>query len=320
MIMTVHDHPPNPSARSHGPVEILKAIKGQTLADHLAVHSLPDYQPLKTFLPDEDILMIEEEEERKVGEWTLFFDGATNSKGSGVGAILYSPNDVPIPISRRLAFQCTNNVAKYEACIAGLRDAIILNVKKLRVFNDLQFIINQTNGDWRTKDEKLIPYHVYLENLTEEFEEIMFSYMPRAKNQFADALTTLTSMLEIPKGAAEWELTVELQEELAFCLQIDEVESSPNNQSWYIDIKEYLEHQKFLERVTSTDRCTIQRLVAQFTITGGIFYMWSFNQVLICYVDEIETAQIMSEVHEGLCGPHMNGQMMAKKILRLGYY
>ncbi|XP_058082367.1 uncharacterized protein LOC131230460 [Magnolia sinica] len=189
-----------------------KAIKGQALADHLAGHSLPYYQPLKTFFPDEDVLLIEEEE-RKAGEWTLFFDGAVNSKGSRVGAILYSPDDVPIPISKRLAFQCTNNVTEYEACIAGLREANILNIKKLLVFGDSQFIINQINGDWKTKDEKLIPYHVYLEILIEEFDEITFSYMPRAKNQFADALATLTSMLEIPKGVAEWELIVELQEE-----------------------------------------------------------------------------------------------------------
>ncbi|XP_058075818.1 uncharacterized protein LOC131224315 [Magnolia sinica] len=178
-----------------------KAIKGQVLADHLAAHSLPNYQPLKTFFPDEDILLIEEEEEMKAGEWILFFDGARNSEGSG-----------------RLVFQCTNNVVEYEACIAGIREAIILNVKKLRVFGDSQLIINQTSGDWKTKDEKLITYHIYLENLTEEFEEITFSYMPRAKNQFTDALATLASMLEIPKGVGKRELTVKLQEEPAFCL------------------------------------------------------------------------------------------------------
>ncbi|XP_058106343.1 uncharacterized protein LOC131249555 [Magnolia sinica] len=261
----------------------LKAIKGQALADHLATYSLPNYQPLKTFFPDEDILLIEEEEKRKVGEWTLFFDGAANSKGSEVGAILYSPYHVPIPIS---------------------------NVKKLRVFGDSQLIINQTNGDWRTKDEKLIPYHICLENLTEEFEEITFSYMPRAKNQFADALTTLALMVEIPKRASEWELTVELQEEPAFCLKIDESETSLNDQPWYTDIKEYLEHQKFLERASSTDRRTIQQLAAQFTITKDILYKRSFNQVLLRCVDEIEVAQIMSQVHEGLCGPHINGHMM----------
>lgn len=28
----------------------------------------------------------------------------------------------------------------------------------------------------------------------------------------------------------------------------------------------------------------------------------------------------MKEIHEVDCGPHMNGRMLAKKILRQGYY
>ncbi|XP_058102454.1 uncharacterized protein LOC131246386 [Magnolia sinica] len=127
-------------------------------------------------------------------------------------------------------------------------------------------------------------------------------------------------MLEIPKGVAEWELTVELQKEPAFCLQIDEAETPSNDQPWYTDIKEYLEHQKYPEGVTPTDRRTIQQLVAWLVIIGGILYKRSFNQVLLRCVNETKATQIMSEIHKGLYGPHMNGHMMAKKILRLDYY
>ena len=28
----------------------------------------------------------------------------------------------------------------------------------------------------------------------------------------------------------------------------------------------------------------------------------------------------MDEVHQGICDPHMNGKMLAKKIMRIGYY
>ena len=28
----------------------------------------------------------------------------------------------------------------------------------------------------------------------------------------------------------------------------------------------------------------------------------------------------MEEVHQGICDPHMNGRMLAKKILRMWYY
>ena len=33
-----------------------------------------------------------------------------------------------------------------------------------------------------------------------------------------------------------------------------------------------------------------------------------------------EAEQIMKEIHEGECGPHMNGHLLARKIMRLGYY
>ena len=28
----------------------------------------------------------------------------------------------------------------------------------------------------------------------------------------------------------------------------------------------------------------------------------------------------MEEVHQGICGPYMNGRMLMKKILKMGYY
>ena len=53
--------------------------------------------------------------------WKLYFDGAANSAGNGVGVILVSPKDQQIPVSVKLNFGCTNNVIEYEACIVGLQ-------------------------------------------------------------------------------------------------------------------------------------------------------------------------------------------------------
>ena len=63
-------------------------------------------------------------------------------------------------------------------------------------------VISQVNGDWKTKDSKLVPYHEYLLKLIEEFEEIRFTFMNRAKNAYADALATLASWLSIPEDHA----------------------------------------------------------------------------------------------------------------------
>ena len=44
------------------------------------------------------------------------------------------------------------------------------------------------------------PYQQYLEDLTKSFKKIEYSIILRAQNQFVDALATLASMVEIPKG------------------------------------------------------------------------------------------------------------------------
>ena len=46
----------------------------------------------------------------------------------------------------------------------------------------------------------LKPYHAYLDLLVDRFEELRYIHLPRVENQFADALATLASMIEIPAG------------------------------------------------------------------------------------------------------------------------
>ena len=62
-----------------------KSMKGQAIADHLTDFPLPEYQPLQTQFPDEDILFAMEDSKKKDPEdqeqWQLYFDGAVNKKG-----------------------------------------------------------------------------------------------------------------------------------------------------------------------------------------------------------------------------------------------
>ena len=42
--------------------------------------------------------------------------------------------------------------------------------------------------------------------------------------------------------------------------------------------------------------------------------------MLTCIDAEEEANQLMRKIHEAECGPHMNGHLLAKKIMRLGYF
>ena len=64
------------------------------------------------------------------------FDGASNALGNGIGVVIISPEGCHTPFTSRLCFNCTNNMAEYEACIMGLKAAIDLRIRFLSVFGD----------------------------------------------------------------------------------------------------------------------------------------------------------------------------------------
>jgi hypothetical protein len=51
---------------------------------------------------------------------------------------------------------------------------------------------DETPHDWKTKNQKLIPYHQYLEDRSLKFRRITFNSLSRTKNPFADALVKPT--------------------------------------------------------------------------------------------------------------------------------
>ncbi|RCU38683.1 hypothetical protein DVA76_17650, partial [Acinetobacter baumannii] len=58
----------------------------------------------------------------------------------------------------------------------------------------------------------------------------------------------------------------------------------------------------------------------QFVICGDVLYKKTYNQLLLRCVDESEAETIMIELYEGICSAHVNGLMLAEKILRMGYF
>uniref|UniRef100_A0A2N9HIG8 Uncharacterized protein n=1 Tax=Fagus sylvatica TaxID=28930 RepID=A0A2N9HIG8_FAGSY len=93
-----------------------KAIKGQAIADYLADYPSEQLELMDSEFPDEDVMTVDEDNQ---GRWKLYFDGAANAVGSGIGAVLVSPKGQQTPIAVKLGFDCTNNMTEYEACIVG---------------------------------------------------------------------------------------------------------------------------------------------------------------------------------------------------------
>ncbi|RVW97363.1 hypothetical protein CK203_026313 [Vitis vinifera] len=146
----------------------------------------------------------------------MYFDGAANHSGYGIGVLLISPHGDHIPRSVRL----------HSRSASGHEHIVDL-------------VLRQIQGEWKTRDVKLKPYHAYLELLVGRFDDLRYTHLPRAQNQFADALATLASMIDIPVDATVRPLLIESRSAPAYCCLIDDAEPD-DGLPWYHDIYHFL--------------------------------------------------------------------------------
>ena len=70
----------------------------------------------------------------------LYFDGSKTQDGSGASCVLIDPKKNKQFLSCRLEFECTNNIDEYEALVQGLRKAVDIKVRNLKVFGDSKVV------------------------------------------------------------------------------------------------------------------------------------------------------------------------------------
>jgi len=75
--------------------------------------------------------------------WNLYLDGSKTKEGSGVICVLIELQKNMYLTSRRLEFECTNNIVEYEALILRLKKLIDLEVEVLKVISDSNIVTCQ---------------------------------------------------------------------------------------------------------------------------------------------------------------------------------
>ena len=133
------------------------------------------------------------------------FDGAVGNDGAGIGiwvrSPFYTPNKVPSNVrvcSYKLAFECSNNEAEYEALIAGLKILRKQNAKGILVYGDSELVIKQVRGEYQAKHPRMWAHRNAVLDILKLFSEYTLTCMPRIQNSIADALAKATSSLKIP--------------------------------------------------------------------------------------------------------------------------
>jgi len=69
-----------------------------------------------------------------------------------------------------------------------------------------------------------------------------------------------------------------------------------------------------------TEARKIKKNAAKYTpIDGDLFRHGLTHPILVC-VSADQCTRIMAELHEGICGSHIDGRSLASKAIRAGYY
>ncbi|XP_070042169.1 uncharacterized protein [Nicotiana tomentosiformis] len=110
--------------------------------------------------------------------------------------------------------------------------AVDLDVEELIIMGDSDWIIRQAQGEWETRDIKLIPYRQHGNVLVDPLE-------------------------------------IQIRERHGYC---NTIEIEPDVQLWYIDIKRFMKIKKYPEQASGDQKRTIRRLASSFFLSGEMLY------------------------------------------------
>jgi ribonuclease H / adenosylcobalamin/alpha-ribazole phosphatase len=118
--------------------------------------------------------------------------GARGNPGpAGIGVVLRAADgDVIEEFGRGIGI-ATNNVAEYEAVIAGLELALQHGVSDLEIVIDSELVAAQLEGRWKIKNDRLRALAVNARALMNQFDSVKISRVRRAHNTRADRLANL---------------------------------------------------------------------------------------------------------------------------------
>ncbi|XP_012840476.1 PREDICTED: protein NYNRIN-like [Erythranthe guttata] len=264
------------------------AIKGQALAEFL-----------------QETIQREQE-----AEWKAFIDGSSNQAGSRARIMLVSPTGEEYEYAVRLTFRASNNEAEYEALIYALQLAAEAGANCLEVYSDSQLVVQQMKGIFETKDERMGDYCDKVRKLSAGFRRITLEQIPRSENERADFLARVGSL---STECESRKITI-LQGHPQKCEEVAVASAADDRRTDII---------RCLGGYELPCRREQNKLVARsrgFCLDRGLLYKRGFTRPHLKCLSRAEGVRAIREVHEGCCGDHAGGRMLAMRLLRAGYF
>jgi ribonuclease HI len=136
-------------------------------------------------------------------EVVVYCDGGSrgNPGPAAIGAVVLDPSTDPprrvAEVSETIGIT-TNNVAEYQALIAGLEAAAPVRAHRVRVRADSLLMVKQVAGEFRVRQPHLKPLHARVKELLRAYDEVDLQHVRRELNTDADALVNAALDAALP--------------------------------------------------------------------------------------------------------------------------
>ena len=156
-------------------------------------------------------------------------------------------------------------------------------------------------------------YFKLTKHLAQEFDKLEFVQIPRNQNMVVDEIVKMASSEEEPTSM---ELNMEVQK----CPSIKEVPTFAIQciNSWMTPIVSFLLDGRLPQDAKEAKK--IKKRAARFTILNDTLYKRGFSMPYLKCVDEDEAKYILEEIHQGVCGDHVDPRSLVSKVIRTCYF
>jgi ribonuclease HI len=255
----------------------------------------------------------------------MYFDGSLKLEGAGAGVLLISPTGEQLKYVLQIFWKVSNNEAKYEALLHGLRLATSLGIKRLLVYDDSAVVINQVNKSWDRNKGNMDAYCLEVRKLENKFYGLKFHHVVCDNNVAADVLSKLGSTrAQVPAGVFAHELHAPSIPEPA-PMTTDPAHPPAGQEVMMIDVDW---RQPFIdyinEKKVPSDKSSAEQLICRaksYVLFGDKLYRrGATSRVLLKCVRREEGKDIMEEIHKGVCGNHASSRTLVSKAFRRAFY
>jgi hypothetical protein len=215
-----------------------------------------------------------------------------------------------------LDFNCTNNIAEYEALLLGLRKLNTMGIRRAIRKSDSQVISSHVDKSSKARDPKLEKYLDTVRRMEASFEGFSVKNVPRGENEHADLLAKSAAQgLPLPLEVFFETIkapSVELIERAVLTISL------VYNKDWRTDLVLFLQGNCLLD-----DKAYNKRREARtrpYVIIEGELYKQGACSPLLKCLSRIEGQELTKEIHAGLCGAHIGARPLLGKLFRQGFY